>query len=809
MLQDFSYAVRTLLRARAFTITAALTLALGIGANTVMFSVVDAVLIRPLPYRDPGRLVVVQSVNKQKDVGQIRTTALDFYDWRNRARSFDAIAAHVGTGYTFTDGTPELVVGQLVTADFFKVIGVPPLLGRTFTPDEFEPGRERTMLVGYRLWQRRFGGDPSIVGRSITVNGKPFVVAGVMPRGFEYPEHQYQLWTPLPARSTVDGLPINRASHYLRVVARLATGVTRERAQADMSAIASALAEAYPDTNDGLGVRVAALADELVGDVRTALLVLLGAVGFVTLIACTNVTNLLLARATGREREVAIRAALGAGRWRLVRQFLVETIALYAIAAAGALAIASWGLALFVSLNPGDVPRLAEASLDTRVLTATLGVSLLAAIVFGLAPALHAAKTDVSDALKTGGRTIGASGARQTLRSILVVGELALSVVLLVGAGLALRSFVRLQQVDPGFRVDDQLTFTLVMPQAGYPSASHQIAFSRRLVDELAATPGIEHAGSTTQLPFSGQNLENGFTVEGLAIPPGGEQPIAGMRGITPDYFAALGVPLKGGRAFTGADREGAMPVAIVNDAFARRYWPGASAIGKRVREAGGDDWRTVVGIVGDIRHSGPAAEARPEVDIPYAQLEPGFMTRWARGITIVVSSSLPSSALVPLARARVAAIDSSMPLNEVQAVSALASDAVAQPRLRTVLMGTFALLALTLATIGVFGVLSYFVTQRTQEIGIRMALGARAADVVGLVVRQGVTLAGVGVLLGLAAAVPLSRLMQELLFEVKPTDPATFVVVAAVLAAVAGLASYIPARRAARVDPVTALRSE
>jgi len=371
------------------------------------------------------------------------------------------------------------------------------------------------------------------------------------------------------------------------------------------------------------------------------------------------------------------------------------------------------------------------------------------------------------------------------------------------------RSFVNLQQVDPGFRVDDQLTFGVVMLPAHYRTAGQQIAFSRRLVDDLASASGVEHAGATTHLPFSGQNLENGFDVDGLVVPSGGEQPVAGMRGIMGDYFAALGVPLKAGRMFTAADREGTMPVAIVNEAFARRWWPGRSAIGRQVREFGGDSWRTVVGVVADIKHAGPAAEARPEVDLPYAQLDPGFLTRWSRGVTLVMAGGLPASALVPLARARLAALDATMPMTNVQSVASLASDVVAQPRFRTALLGGFAALALALATVGVFGVLSYFVTQRTAEIGIRMALGAQAGDVVRLVVGHGIVLAAIGIAIGLVAAVPFTRLMQDLLFEVKPTDAATFVAVGVVLTAVAAIASYIPARRATRVDPVTALRAE
>jgi putative ABC transport system permease protein len=811
MLQDLRYGFRTLFRAPAFTATAVLTLALGIGANTVMFSVVNAVLLRPLPFPYPDRLMLVFSFNTRANSrGEVHASALDFADWQSQAHSFESMAGYVGTGYTFSgDGEPELVIGENVTADFFKTLGVLPMAGRTFDQDEFAPGRERELVLGHALWQRRFAGDPSVIGRTVTVNGKPFTIVGIMPAGFTFPDPRYQLWSPLPSAATPDSPPINRQSHYLRVVGRLRPGVKAEQARSEMNTIARNLATAYPDSDESLDARVVPLSEQTVEGVKTALLVLLGAVGFVVLIACTNVMNLLLARATGRRREVAIRSALGAGRLRLIRQFLTETIVLYAFGAAAALMLAAWGLEALVSTSAGDIPRLREASVDGRVLGVTLLISLGTAIAFGLAPAFHAAKSDVSDALKAGGRTGGTGDERQALRSALVVAEVALSVVLLIGAGLALRSFVRLVNVDPGFQVDDQLTFSVVMVGSRYESAPAMISFARRLADGLAGAPGVQRAGGTTALPFSGQNIENGFDVDGLTVGPGVDQPVAGMRGITADYFAALGVPLKAGRFFSSADREGSAPVAIVSEAFARRYWPNQSAVGKRVKDGGSDVWRTVVGVVADIRHNGPGEESRPEVDFPYAQLDPGFMTMWSRGMTFVVRGRVPGTSLVSTARAQVHALDPAMPLNDVQTMTELASGAVAQPRFRTLLFGSFAALALLLATVGVFGVLSYFVTQRTQEIGIRMAPGAQPGDVMRMVVLRGVSLAGAGIVIGLVAAVPLARSMRSLLFEVPPTDLATFATVGFALALVACLASYLPARRAIRVDPMIALRME
>jgi putative ABC transport system permease protein len=804
------YATRTLFRSPAFTLTAAVTLALGIGATTLMFSVVNAVLLRDLPFADPDRLVVLSSLNRQQDIRQIRASALDFADWRSQSTSFDAMAGHIGTGLTFSgDSNPELVTGQLVTADFFRVLGVAPLVGRTLAADDFTAGRHHVIVLAHGIWQRRFGGDRTVIGHSTIVNGEPYTIVGVMPPGFSFPDTRYQLWSPLPTTATADLPPINRASHYLQVVARLRREVPLDRARADLDRIAAALAKQYPDSDADLGIRAEPLGAQRVAGVRTTLLVLLGAVGFVVLIACANVTNLLLARATGRQREVAIRVALGAGRFRLARQFLVEAVVLYGLGAAGALAFSAWGLDAGKALNPGNVPRLGEASIDARVLTVTLLISLGTAILFSLAPALHAARSDGGEALKAGGRSGAAGDARQRLRSMLVVAEVALSVVLLVGAALALRSFVKLTQVHPGFDVDDQVTFTAVMQTSQYADAARMIAFTRAIDDQLSAAPGILHVGGTTHLPFSGQNVENGFRVDGYVVPPGGNPPVAGMRGVTGGYFAALGIPLKAGRAFTDADREGSMPVAIVNEAFARRYFGGQDPIGRRLVEFGGDPWRTVVGVIGNVKHSGPEGEARPEVDLPYAQLDPGFMNTWSRGVAFVVRGTMPSAALVPVIRARMGAVAPSMPLTSVQPLSALAADVVSQPRFRTVLLGAFALLALVLAAVGVFGVLSYFVTQRTQEIGVRMALGAQPADVIRLVVGRGVGLSAAGIVLGLIAAVPLTRLMQQLLFEVTPTDAPSFAAVAAVLLAVAGTASYVPARRATRVDPMTALRQE
>jgi putative ABC transport system permease protein len=811
MIQDLRFALRTLFRSPGFTLTSALTLALGIGVTTLMFGVVNAVLIRPLPYPDQDRLMLVFNANTNApEANTIRATALDFEDYRTRARTFEAMAGHIGTGFTFTGGgDPELVIGQMVTPDFFRVLGVAPALGRPFAADEFTPGRENVVILSHALWRRRFGGQMSAIGSTVTINGKPWTIAGVMPPAFEYPAPRYALWVPLPSPRTAELPPLNRSAHYVQIIGRLKPGVTQRQANAEIASIASALAAQYPDTNGNLTARAVSLDEFNVRDVKMPLYMLLGAVGLVVLIACANVTNLLLARATSRHREVAIRQALGAARWRLVRQFLAETAVLYALGAGGALAFASWGLSALIALGPADIPRISEAALDGRVLAATLALSLVTAMVFGLVPALQGAAADPAESLRSGGRGASTGRARQRFRVSLVVSEVALSVVLLIGAGLALHSLVRLTSVDPGFDADGQLTFSVVISPRKYPDAPSTVAAVNRFVERLSTAPGVTSVGTTTHLPLSGQNMENGFTVEGYTPAKPDDVPVAGMRGITGGYFAALGARLKSGRVFTSADRANSQPVAVINEAFARTYWPGQDPLGKRLREGGNPDWRTVVGVIADVKHTGPADAARPEVSMPYSQIDAGVITTWFRGQYFVVKSSMPMQGLVTMARTEAAAIDPDMSLNELQSMADLASDAVSAPRFRTLLLGTFAALALTLASIGVFGVLSYFVAQRTREIGIRVALGATSADILRMVVGRGLALAGVGLAIGLIAAIPLTRWMETLLFEVKPLDVPTIASVITGLVVIAGLASYLPARRALRIEPMTALNLE
>ena len=804
-LQDLRQSFRMLRRSPALTAAAVVTLALGIGANTGVFSLVDAVLLRPLPYPDAERLLVLYQQHERADVGRTRAAPLDFLDWQAQSRSFASMAAHVGTGFTLAGEDPELVIGQLVSAELFTVLGVRPLLGRTFRRDENEAGRDGVMLLGYALWQRRFGGDPGVLGRSVVANGRSFTVVGVMPPGFDYPGKRYQLWVPLPLRAANDyGLPITRQSRYLQVVGRLRPGVTPQQAAADLDAIGRRLSVAYPDSNAETTVRVASLTEETVGAVRRPMLLLLGAAGLVLLVACANVGGLLLARASARRAEMALRSALGAAVRRLIRRLLTETVALFAVGLAAGLVVAQATLLAVRRFGPADIPRLDEAVLDGRAFFFAALVVGVAALLFGLAPALHAARSGAAGAAAVaGGRVHGGAPSRQRLGNAVVVAQLGLALALLTGAGLVGRSLLTLQAVDKGFAANQVVTFGLGLPPARFPDAASMLAVHRSLVDGLAAQPLFEAVGTTTALPLSGQDLENSVTLEGDA--PSEDPPVAGLHGVSPGYLQAMGIPLRQGRGFTAQDREDARPVAIVNETFAHLHWPPGDALGKRLQTDG--PWRTVVGVVGDVRHRRPDVSPRPEVLVPYAQLDPGFLTSWARGVSVVVRSSAEPSVVVGLARSAVREIDPTLPLVEVRPMRELVADATAQPRFRALLMAGFALIATVLSLVGVFGVTSHFAAQRWPEIGVRMALGARRADIFALVLGRGAWLALAGALLGLAAAIALSRSLSSLLFEVSPTDPTILGLAAAVLTVAALLASYLPARRAARVDPAVTLR--
>jgi putative ABC transport system permease protein len=809
--QDVRYAFRSLGEHRSFAAVAVLTLALGIGANTAIFSIVNAVLLQPLPYRDASRLFVIYEQHPAP-VLRTRLSAENFLDLQREARSFEALGGYIGTGFTLSGrGEAEFVTGQMISAELLDALDVQPLFGRPFRPEENEGGRDQVMLLGYALWQRRYGADPAIVGRTITANGKPYTVIGVMPPGFEFPNKRYQLWVPFAFRSNAQGM-VNRTARFLQVAGRLRDGISPEQARAELTTIARRLEEAYPRENADSTMRMASLIEETVGNVRSTLLLLLSAVGFVLLIACANVTNLLLARASTREREIAVRTALGASRARLVRQLLTETLVLYGTGACAGMLLAAWGLDALIALSPGDIPRLDQTRLDSTTLAFTLGITLVTGLVFGLVTALQATKRTPAEHLKAAARSLTAGRANQPARAALVAAEVALSLMLMVGAGLAARTLLQLQRVDTGLNADGVLTFNLVPPEASYAEGDDVRRFYREVIELLSRQPGALAVGATTQLPLSGQNVENGFTPEGWKPTSSDQYALSGLRGIAGRYFDAIGARVTAGRAFTDADRAGSQLVAMVNEEFVRRYWPGQNPVGKRLklgRLESDDPWRIVVGVYADVKHMGPQAETRPEVMLPYGQTDDAWVTRWMRGLSVVVRTTVDPSSLVSAARGAVRSVDSSVPLVEPQRMTALVSDSVAQPRFRSTLLLSFAGLAVLLAVVGIYGVVAFIVEQRTHEIGVRVALGAQRASVLRLILRQGSIPVVIGVVVGLAGAFAVGRAMRELLFNVEPADPVTFIGMPVLLVGVALVACVVPARRALAVDPASALRAQ
>jgi predicted permease len=805
-LQDARYAVRMLWRAPWFTAAAALTLAIGIGVNTAMFAVVYGVLIRPLPYADADRLHFLFQASPR--VGRTRVTPLDFVDLHLQLRSMRT-AAVVGNGFTFTGpGDPELAIGHLVSGEFFELLGVMPALGRTFGRADEAGATNDVIVLSHGLWRRRFGGDPNIVGRTITANNRPFTVVGVMGSDFSFLGPRYQFWVPLPLRGpNPDKLPISRSSRYVQVLAKLNPGVSSDAAAAELRSVAATLAHAYPAEHTNTSFVLSSLTDETVGNVRGALQLLFGAVLLVLLIACGNVTSLLLARFTVRGPEVLVRAALGASRGRLVRQFAIETLVLYTVGTLAGLVLATWLLNLLRSLGPAVIPRVTDVELVMPVLAFTCLTSLMAALVFGMVPALQATRGASASGLRE--RTATAGRSHQRVRSTIVVAQIAVALCLLAGASLVARSLLNLERVDKGFDAEGRLTFTVVMPATRFPDAPAMHAFYRRLVDAIAARPEFTSVGTTTAFPLSGQDLENSVAVDGYVAVSPEQEPVAALRGVSPGYTTAMGIPLRSGRAFAPADDERGAPVALVNETFVRRYFAGQNPIGGRISVGGPEGpWRTVVGVVADVRHRALATEARPEVLFPWLQLDSGFLTAWARGISFVVRSDMEPAAAATAIGAQLRQVDGNTPVIELRPVSALVEQSVAEPRFRTVLLSSFALTSVCLAAVGIFGVLSYLVSERTREIGIRMALGARPRTIFRDVLVQGGWLVAAGTVLGLAGGAALARWIRGLLFQVSPADPLTLAAAALGLAVVALLATLIPARRATRVNPVIALRT-
>jgi predicted permease len=806
-IQDCRYALRILGRSPGFATIAVLALALGIGANSAIFSVVNAVILKPLPYEKPEQLV--QLWMRFTGIGipndQNWVSAPEFVDLQQN-QSLSRVAAIDGTSFNINiSGTPERIDSAVVSTSFFPMLGVQAQVGRVFLPEEGEAGRERVVLLSDGLWRRRFGADPSVSGRKLVMNGQSYLIAGVLPRAFQLPR-EAEVWTPLVF--SPDDLN-QRGNHGLLVIGRIKDALSFQQARADMDAVSKRIIEQhrdYPYQQFNFKVLMIPLLEQQVGDIKTALWVLMASVGLVLLIACANVANLLLVRASAREREIAVRQALGVGRWRLVRQLLTESAILGLLGGITGLFLGYWAMRLLTAIAATSFPRVAEAHMDLRVLVFTMFVALATGILFGLAPAFSAGHV-THDALKEGGRSGTAGVGSHRLRGALVVAEIALSLTLLVGAGLLIRSFLRLQEVDTGFRADGVLTLRVALPSEKYSRPEQARAFYRDLLDRVRQLPGVDAAGAATGLPLGGTGWSGTTTVDTQAVQPKDAQPEADQRPVTPGYFEALAIPLVSGRYFDQRDIATAAPVAIVDETMAKKYWPNEDPIGKRIRQGGSrssNPWRTIVGVVRHVRYRTLESPSRVEFYWPFEQT--GFPLGT---MSLAIHTASDPRSLATVVQRQVLALDPDQPVYRIRTMPELVSESMARRRLSMVLLAIFAGVALALAAVGIYGIMSYTVAQRLHEVGIRMALGAQSTDVVRLVLGQSLWLTLSGILAGLVGSLLLTNFLSSLLFNVKATDPATFGLVALILAAVALLASFVPAYRATNVDPVNALRQE
>ncbi|HEY2973894.1 MAG TPA: ABC transporter permease [Pyrinomonadaceae bacterium] len=803
LLQDIRFGLRMLARNGAFTFVALLTLALGIGANTAIFTVVNAIVFRPLPYSAPQQLVGVWTKDLKRPGSQHPASMPNFRDWQQQSQLLSGLAAYAFNRFHVSGNEgPDETRGVFATTNFFEVMGVKPVLGRALQPaDE----RERVVVIGDVLWRRRFNADQNILGKTINLNAETFTIVGVMPASFRFPTPDIELWSSLApiytvgSKTTGDWINSRTLNGY-RVVGRLKEGVLQEQAQAEMNTIADRLAKDYPDSNAGTGVVLVPLRTQMVGDYQKPLVVLLVAVAFILLIACANVANLMMARTAARDREIAIRRAMGAGQLRLIRQMLTESVLLSALGGLIGLLLATWGVQLLLGLAPKDIPRLEGVSVDRWTLLFTFLITVATGVLFGLAPAWHARRLSLNESLREGGRGIAGLARVKRLRSLLVMSEIALAVVLLIGAGLMLKSFQRLTDVDPGFNPDNLLTMAVGLQFVRYQDPGKQVAFFEQALQRVRSLPGVVAAGACTSLPPSYIQQSTGFTIEGRPAEPGTQPPLAIYMPATPGYLEALGVPLISGRTISDADTGQAPGVVVINQTLATRFFPNEDPVGHRMTIS--SVVRTIVGIVGDARYQGLGVESGPQTYVPHAQSP-------YPGMRIIVRTTVDPSSLVSAVRTQIQSVDSEEGPTRFAPMTQSLSDSVAQPRFNTFLIGLFAVLAFMLSAIGIYGVVNYDVTQRTGEIGVRMALGAQSHDVLRLILRQGLLLTLGGLVAGIGGAILLTRFLTGLLFEVKPNDPITFAVVASLLATVAIAACLIPARRATKVDPLVALRYE
>lgn len=799
LFRDIRYGIRSLLKRPGFTMIAVIALALGIGANTAIFSLVNAVLLQPLPFAEPDRLVWVWG-NIRNGTSRASVSPPDFLDYRQQNTTFEEFAAAFGAPLPLNltgSGEPERLTAAGVTGNYFNALGAQPQLGRTFLLENEKPGSDQVAVLSHGLWQKRFGGDPTIINKTVVLDGRSFAVIGVMPQDFNFPQAA-ELWVPINFE-IADGMKIRKA-HFLRPIGKLKNGVTLAQAQADLDVIAARLEEQYPDSNLSWSLRLVSLREQLVGNTRPTLFILFGAVGFVLLIACANVANLLLVRAAGRQKEIALRTALGAGRFRIVRQMITESVLLALIGGALGTILAVWGIELLVKLSEGNIPPTAQVRIDATVLTFTLLTSIFTGVLFGLAPALRTMNLNLIESLKEGGRSGAEGGQRNRTRSLLVVLESAVAVVLLIGAGLLVRSLIQLQNVSPGFDPHNVLTMRVDLPRQKYATAEKAGNFFSQLEGRIDSLPGVEQVGLISELPLSGQPNDMPYTVEGRPPVPSDQAYDDDFRRVNTQYFSAMRIPFLRGRNFTEQEVRQSAKVVIISDLLARQVFPNEEPIGKRLIMAMGNQPFEIIGIVGDIRHRGLESTPLPAMYMPSNQ---------APWMNIVVRTQGDPASLAGAVRNEVRAIDPDQPVAMVRTMDEWMDTAVAGPRYRTALLALFAFVALVLASTGIYGVMSYSVTQRTHEIGVRMALGAKRSDVMKLVVRQGMSLVVIGVGIGIVGAIALTRVMATLLFGVTAKDPFTFVAVAALLTLVAFVACYLPARRATKVDPLVALRYE
>jgi putative ABC transport system permease protein len=800
--QDIRYGIRMLMKKPGFTVVAVMTLALGIGANTAIFSVVNGVLLRPLPYKDAERIMTLWQTNVKSGVAREQVAPANFLDWRERQTSFERMAVIFPWGFDITEqGEPETIRSWAVTEGFFEILGVNALHGRTFRPEEFQPGNERVVVLGSGLWQQRFGGALDVIGQKLILDRQPYTVVGILPPQVKVPAER-QMWSP---KVFDEHDRRERQGAYCFAIARLKPNLTVAQAQQEMNAIAAQLAEEHPRTNQDRGIAVVSLPEQMVSQVRPALLVLLGAVGLVLLIACANVANLLLARGTERRKEFAVRAALGAGRSRLVRQLLTESVGLALCGCVGGLLLAGWGVDAILALSPDNLPRAEEIKLDGVVFGFAVGVSVLTALVFGLFPALQFSKPDLQETLKDGGRTTGGV-ATHRLRQGLIVAETALALMLLVGAGLLMRSFVRLLQVNPGFSPDNVVALEVFVWE-WQRTPDERAVYFQETINRIAALPGVKSVGAVSLLPFLLEDtidVKARVIIAGQPTPPPGQEPTAYSTIATTDYFRTMAIPLVRGRFFTRFDNAQSAPVALINETMARRLWPDEDPVGKKITVSsfGPPKEREIVGIVGDVRHAGLDADAQPEYFVPHAQSPFGSMT-------FVVRTEIDPQTLLPAIKNQIWAAEQDQPFYNVVTMEQLVTKSLGERRFSLFLLGSFAAFALVLATIGIYGVMAYAVTQRTGEIGIRLVLGAKTSEVVRLIVGQGMRLVVVGVGIGLVGAIGLTRVLTNMLYGVSANDPLTFAGLALLLTGVGFVANYVPARRATKVDPMVALRYE